>query len=1356
MGQHARLREAGDPATGPPVAARMARALHTVPPQRESAQVRAPISNAAMARALATTEVQARLAVSHVDDPQEREAERFAARVVAGGAISRGAALGGFVRSAAATAEGTRGAARRANVAPARSAHPVATATRPVAREDRPGGPESAGGAGPGLESVGAGPEMSASLESFITGISGGEPLAEALRERIEPVLGADLSNVRVHTDDASAAAAAQIHARAFTYGKDIFVGPGESPADLALMAHESTHVVQQGAVEVYRLFDFVGDAAKEAVADLAQEIPGYDLLSQVAGQDLITGRAVQTSRAEFVGALLSNGPFAGAVGPILKSLDALDQIFDLISSRLAEHNLSLDRILGDMAAAWAEMDFTSLPSTNVAIAERYIARLLSDVTAFVAAIVNDVIEAVKAAAKKFAQPLVEKPPIQPYWDLGVKVFHYNPLTGESVDAPTVDILRDLLRLLGKEQVMQQMDERGTLAETAKWLDEQFATFRGLQSQAEQLIRDVIDAISPDNIGSLIDNLTSLADRAYNLLLEFKAFAETVIGKILELVKKALLGWLSEHAHKLPGFHLLTVMLERNPFTDEKVDRNATNLIKGFITLLPNGETVFDQLAESGTIASAAGKIEGAMGRLNITWDLITGTFRAIWDGLKLEDLVAPTTAFDRIVAQFGEPLGRIIEFATTVLQVVVELILKLMNFPSELIGNIVANAMAAIDDIKRDPIQFLQNVVLALKQGFIGFFDNIGTYLLQGLTNWLFRGIRELGIEPPQDVSLKSIITLVIQVAGVTEEALWAKLAKRIGQEKVDKIRRAIEMLGQAWAFIKDVQGRGIEAVWEFIQGQLSNLWDTILNTAKDWIVKEVVTKATTRLATMLDPTGVMAAVNSAVVLFDTIRTVMEYINEILAIVDRYVATIAAVAKGNIGPGAAMIESGLASAIPVALGFIANLLHLDDVPDKIREIIVGLRELIDQALEWLFDQAMALGQAALDALVGEGGQGAAVDPLVVNETLTGATAGHRLTVDDESSGDLMVHSDPITPLDEVHVQEQALRAAGQRLKTAYLAHRTILQALAGSPPSSEQATQLQQHAATVAAAKEEIKGIAARQALVAPLSGEALFAKALALLTDLHATIVEPVLRDTLAQMEAAGTTGLVDAVRVAYDAITNPVAIADVLVEIEQESAAPDGSPLEPIELEIVVPGTGPGPNGTIKLALGGSPEERFLAALLRMNQDRERRDTGNEKALVKVLLTRKKGKRIINFNTKEFFQEVATHGWPFLDVAIVNVPGASEHGATTHLIQDLVVDKAMQKIGWSAARLRQSITGSIWESLYDQMAGFEGTTEQMNDPNRVWPVLREIVGDLDRALAGVNSAWHAQQAAPPGSAP
>ncbi len=57
-----------------------------------------------------------------------------------------------------------------------------------------------------------------------------------------------------MHADGRSALAAAQLQARAFTFGKDIFLGARESAADLALMAHESTHVVQQGAVEVFRL----------------------------------------------------------------------------------------------------------------------------------------------------------------------------------------------------------------------------------------------------------------------------------------------------------------------------------------------------------------------------------------------------------------------------------------------------------------------------------------------------------------------------------------------------------------------------------------------------------------------------------------------------------------------------------------------------------------------------------------------------------------------------------------------------------------------------------------------------------------------------------------------------------------------------------------------------------------------------------------------------------------------------------------------------------------------------------------------------------------------------------------------
>ncbi len=73
-----------------------------------------------------------------------------------------------------------------------------------------------------------------------------GAPLSSVVRKRIEPVLRADLSHVRVHSDSQSQRAAGDINARAFTHNQHIWLGQGQSSSDLALMAHEATHTVQE------------------------------------------------------------------------------------------------------------------------------------------------------------------------------------------------------------------------------------------------------------------------------------------------------------------------------------------------------------------------------------------------------------------------------------------------------------------------------------------------------------------------------------------------------------------------------------------------------------------------------------------------------------------------------------------------------------------------------------------------------------------------------------------------------------------------------------------------------------------------------------------------------------------------------------------------------------------------------------------------------------------------------------------------------------------------------------------------------------------------------------------------------
>ncbi|MFF5767179.1 DUF4157 domain-containing protein [Streptomyces tanashiensis] len=71
-----------------------------------------------------------------------------------------------------------------------------------------------------------------------------GKPLDPATQADMGARLGADFSEVRVHTDAAARASAASLGARAYTSGNHIVIGEGGG--DRHTLAHELTHVIQQ------------------------------------------------------------------------------------------------------------------------------------------------------------------------------------------------------------------------------------------------------------------------------------------------------------------------------------------------------------------------------------------------------------------------------------------------------------------------------------------------------------------------------------------------------------------------------------------------------------------------------------------------------------------------------------------------------------------------------------------------------------------------------------------------------------------------------------------------------------------------------------------------------------------------------------------------------------------------------------------------------------------------------------------------------------------------------------------------------------------------------------------------------
>ena len=89
-------------------------------------------------------------------------------------------------------------------------------------------------------------PGVSNTVMRTIASPGSGAPLHESVRSRIEPVLGSDLSSVRVHSGHAAQEASHHLNAKAFTHQHNIFLGSGQRATDTDLMAHETTHVKQQ------------------------------------------------------------------------------------------------------------------------------------------------------------------------------------------------------------------------------------------------------------------------------------------------------------------------------------------------------------------------------------------------------------------------------------------------------------------------------------------------------------------------------------------------------------------------------------------------------------------------------------------------------------------------------------------------------------------------------------------------------------------------------------------------------------------------------------------------------------------------------------------------------------------------------------------------------------------------------------------------------------------------------------------------------------------------------------------------------------------------------------------------------
>ena len=141
------------------------------------------------------------------------------------------------------------------------------------------------------------------------------------------------------------------------------------------------------------------------------------------------------------------------------------------------------------------------------------------------------------------------------------------------------------------------------------------------------------------------------------------------------------LDYFADKAYFIPGFRMLTILLGFNPINMRSADRNAANLLRALIELIPGGALITRVLDSHGVINKAAAWVEQKIAILGDIGGEIVAALKAFVNSLSWTDIFDLGGVWDRAKRIFTDPIARLINFGISVageiLKMVKDAILK-------------------------------------------------------------------------------------------------------------------------------------------------------------------------------------------------------------------------------------------------------------------------------------------------------------------------------------------------------------------------------------------------------------------------------------------------------------------------------------------------------------------------------------------------------------------------------------------------------------------------------------------------------------------------------------------------------
>jgi hypothetical protein len=295
--------------------------------------------------------------------------------------------------------------------------------------------------------------------------------------------------------------------------------------------------------------------------------------------------------------------------------------------------------------------------------------------------------------------------------------------------------------------------------------------------------------------------------------------------------------------------------------------------------------------------------------------------------------------ALDDRITEMKEANKGLVDKAIDAVKGVIDTILKL----KDMLLNILARAVEAIGDIIAHPIRFLENFVGAIKAGLSKFMSRIWEHLENALMDWLFGAVSAAGITLPKTLDFKGILDLVLQILGLTYQAIRSRVAKVVGEPVVSRLEQVADVF-------KTLVTEGAAGLWKWIQNLLSNLEDMVLGQIKTFVVERVIKAGITWLIGLLNPAA--AFIKACKAIYDIVMFFVEKGSQIMEFVNSVLDSIISIAKGGVGGVPDLIERTLGKILPLVIGFLASLLGLGGISEKVKEVIDTVRKPITKIVD--------------------------------------------------------------------------------------------------------------------------------------------------------------------------------------------------------------------------------------------------------------------------------------------------------------------------------------------------------------------------------------------------------------------